>query len=192
MRVPDDVRAVLGALVRGRAAGRAFFAGAAFGEAAAAGAAGFAVDEGADPRRRVGGGTALLAAAVRAGAVAGVAFAGAAFAADFADVALAGLRLIGVVFTVADPPDPISARRASSAATDADALVTWRCRRTSSARASLRSRSALAIARSRRACSRLRAFGPELSAAAEAAFEERACFAMVPPVMSTAGSIAEP
>jgi hypothetical protein len=147
--VPDAGRA-FDAAVRGLVAERVFFAGAAFVVAAFAGAA--------------------FAAAAFAGAFAVAAFAGALAAAAFAGAAFAGaaLRLSGAAFPGAFAwafagaafagPDPLvlsSARRASSFDTVAEALVTWPCRRTSSARASLRSRSAFAI--------------------------ERTCFAMVPP-----------
>jgi hypothetical protein len=203
----------LGAVVRGRAAGRAcadaaffagaaflavagFFAGAAFEGAVRAVEAALAREVGAEARRRIGVLLDFRAAGFRAVAFLGAAFAavalapapdlaaaafvGAALAADFLGAALAAALLLGAAFAAAALAGAAAvareaagaalsaARFASSFVTVAEALPTWRCRRTSSARASFRSRSAFAIARS------------------------RACFAMVPPVLSIAGSVVEP
>jgi hypothetical protein len=117
-------------------------------------------------------GAAFVAAAFDdAAALAVVALLGADLVAAFLGVALAVAALLGAAaFAGAGAATPVSpARSASSFATVAEALATWRCRRTSSARASRRSRSAFAIARSR-----------------------TCCFAIVPPVLSTAGSMVEP
>jgi hypothetical protein len=151
---------------------------------------------------------ALAGVAFAATAFAGVAFtgvgafrAGAALARDTATFAVAGLAAAGFAaaglaaagFAVPDvgPPAISSARRASSLATAAAALVAWPWRLVKSSRASLRSRSSLERVRSWRAASRRRALVLAASASDAPAFVERSCLAMVPPAVPVAGSMVE-
>jgi hypothetical protein len=146
--VPDDAgRDAFAAVVRGRDAGRAFLAGAAFGEAGALAVAAFA---GAAFAGAAFAGAALATAAfARAGGREAARRLGATVL--FGAGAFEGAPFVEAAFAGAAAPAVSPARLASSFATAADALATWRCRRTSSARASLRSRSAFAIERSWRA-----------------------------------------